>query len=213
MLSTMIAFILMLSLSPAWASQSPQASQSQASPPAEPASSVSGAQASPNGPALPTDYVIGADDVLGIVFWRDRDMSGDVVVRPDGKISLPLLNEIQAAGLTPEQLRKQLETAARHYMEDPTITVVVRTINSRKVFVTGEVTRPGPYPLTGPTTVLQIIATAGGLLEYADAKNIIVMRVQNGRSVSFRFNYKDVTRRKNLQQNIQLLPGDTIIVP
>jgi polysaccharide export outer membrane protein len=163
--------------------------------------------------ALPPDYVIGPDDVLSIVFWRDKNMSLDVTVRPDGKITLPLLNDITAAGLTPTDLRDRVTEAAGQYLEDPNVTVIVRQVNSRKVFVTGEVARPGPYPLTGPTTVLQMLATAGGVQEYADLKNIAVIRVENGRAMTYRFNYKDVARRKNLRQNIELKPGDTIIVP
>lgn len=164
-------------------------------------------------PGVPPDYVIGADDVLTIVFWREKDMSGDVIVRPDGRITLPLINEIVAAGLTPEELRLEVTTAADKLMEDPTVSVVVKEIRSRKVFITGQVSKPGPYPLTGPTTVMQLIATAGGVLEYADEKNISIMRTENGRAVSLRFNYNDVKRRRNLGQNIALKPGDTIVVP
>lgn len=164
-------------------------------------------------PSASPEYVIGPDDVLSIVFWRDKDISADVAVRPDGRISLPLLNDVQAGGLTPLQLRDRITEEARRYVEDPNVTVVVRQINSRKVFVTGEVNKPGPYPLTGPTTVLQMLATAGGLHEYADDKNIVVMRVESGRTVSYPFNYRDVAKRKNLRQNIELKPGDTIIVP
>lgn len=161
----------------------------------------------------PPDYVIGAEDVLSVVFWRDKDMSGDVTVRPDGKISLPLINDIQAAGLTPDQLRAAVETAAKRFLEDPNAAVMVKEIKSRKVYITGQVARPGPYPLGGPTTVLQALATAGGLLEYADAKNIVVMRTENGRTLSYKFNYKDVIRRKRIEQNITLRPGDTVVVP
>ena len=157
--------------------------------------------------------MIGPDDVLTVVFWRDKDMTTDVSVRPDGKISLPLLNDVQAAGLTPDQLREQITTAAAKFVEDPTVTVVVKEIKSRKVFITGQVGKPGPYLLSGPTTVLQLIAMAGGVLEYADSKNITVMRVENGHQLSLQFNYKDVTHRKNLKQNIELKPGDTVIVP
>jgi polysaccharide export outer membrane protein len=164
-------------------------------------------------PAAPADYVIGPNDVLNIVFWKDKEMSTEAVVRPDGKISVPLLNDVQAAGLTPAVLRDQLTEAARRYLEEPAVTVVVREINSRRVFVTGEVAKPGPYPLTAPTTVLQMLAMAGGLREFADMKNILVMRTVNGQPTSFPFNYRDVSRRKNLQQNIELKPGDTIIVP
>ena len=163
--------------------------------------------------APPPDYVIGPDDILSVVFWRDKDMSADVAVRPDGKISLPLLNDVQAAGLTPPQLRDRLTEEARNYVEDPNVTVVIRQINSRKVFVTGQVNKPGPYPLGGPTTVLQLIAMAGGVPEYAHTKNIRVMRSENGKQVSFRFNYNEVVAGKNLKQNIELKPGDTVIVP
>ncbi|MCA1652483.1 MAG: SLBB domain-containing protein [Acidobacteria bacterium] len=103
--------------------------------------------------------------------------------------------------------------AATKFLEEPTVTVVVRQINSRRVYITGEVAKPGPYNLSGPMTVLQLIATAGGVLEYADAKNIVVMRTENGKPVSYPFNYKDVIKRKNLKQNIELKPGDTVIVP
>lgn len=180
----------------------------------KPATAQPTAPQAPAGVPLPADYVIGPEDVLTILFWRDKDMSGDVVVRPDGNISLPLLNEIPARGLTPEQLREKLVTAAGKYMEDPNVTVVVKAINSRKVFITGQVTKPGAYALAAPTTVLQLIAMAGGVQEFADTKNITVLRVESGgRQVSFRFNYKDVLKGKNLKQNIELKPGDTVVVP
>jgi polysaccharide export outer membrane protein len=184
-------------------------------PPAVPAAPKPAAPnpAAPQGVPTPPDYVIGPDDLLTVVYWRDKELSGDVAVRPDGKISLPLLNDIQAAGLTPEQLRVAVTAAATKFLEEPTVTVVVRQINSRRVYITGEVAKPGPYNLSGPMTVLQLIATAGGVLEYADTKNIVVMRTENGKPMSFPFNYKDVIKRKNLKQNIELKPGDTVIVP
>jgi polysaccharide export outer membrane protein len=161
----------------------------------------------------PPDYVIGPEDVLTVVFWREKDLSGDVIVRPDGKISLPLLNEFIAAGLTPDQLRENVLAAADRYVQDPNLSIVVKEIKSRRVFITGMVSKPGPYSLMAPTTVVQLIAMAGGLQDYADKKNIAIMRTQDGRPVSFRFNYKDVIGGKNLQQNIELKPGDTVIVP
>jgi polysaccharide export outer membrane protein len=167
----------------------------------------------PAGVPTPADYVIGPDDVLTVVFWREKDLSGDVAVRPDGMITLPLLNDVKATGLTPEQLRDQLTKAAEKFVEVPSVTVVVKQINSRKVFVTGMVGKAGPYPLTGPTTVMQMLAMAGGVHEFADQKNITILRTENGRQIAFRFNYKDVKKRKNLKQNIELKPGDTIIVP
>ncbi len=164
-------------------------------------------------PVVPPGYLIGADDVLSIVFWKDKDMSAEAQVRPDGRIALPLINDVQAAGLTPEQLREKITEESKKYMEDANVTVVVREINSRKAFITGEITKPGPYPLTSPTTVLQLISLAGGLREYADSKKIVIMRTVNGKQTSLKFNYKDVVSGKNLTQNIELKPGDTVVVP
>ena len=165
-------------------------------------------------PSAPAGYVIGVDDVLSILFWRDKDLSApEITVRPDGKVTLPLLNDIQAAGLSPEQLREVVLEAARRYVEDPNPTVIVKEIKSRKVFITGQVEKPGPYPLNGPTTILQLIATAGGLREFADGKNISVMRNQLGRQLVFAFSYQDLLKKKNLSQNIGLEPGDTVVVP
>jgi polysaccharide export outer membrane protein len=163
--------------------------------------------------ALPPGYVIGADDVLGIIFWKDADLSGDVTVRPDGKIALPLLNDVQAAGLTPGQLRDAIESEAKRFVADPNPTVVVRQINSRKVFITGSVAKPGMYPLNSSMSVVQLIALAGGLTEFAKPKDIIVMRNEQGRQMAYPFNYKDLIDRKNLAQNIELKPGDTVMVP
>jgi polysaccharide export outer membrane protein len=162
---------------------------------------------------VPANYVIGPEDVLGIVFWRETEMSGDVTVRPDGRITLPLIGEIQAEGQRPQALRDQIQLAAGKYMTDANVSVVVRQIHSRKVFITGNVTNPGGFPLVGPRNVMQVIALAGGLTEYADSKNITIVRDENGRSRSFKFNYKDVAKGKKLEQNIQLQPGDTVVVP
>jgi polysaccharide export outer membrane protein len=164
-------------------------------------------------PVVPPGYVIGTDDVLSIVYWKDKDMSADAQVRPDGRIALPLINEVQAAGLTPEQLREKITEESKKYMEDASITVVVRQINSRRAFITGEVNKPGPYPLTSATTVMQLISLAGGLREYANSKKIVIMRTVNGTPTSLPFNYKDVVAGKNLTQNIELKPGDTVVVP
>ena len=162
--------------------------------------------------AVPPGYLIGAEDVLGVLFWREKDISGDVIVRPDGKITLPLLNDVQAAGLTTDQLRAALTEVASKYVEDPNVTVVVRQINSRRVFITGQINKPGPYPLAPGLTVMQLIATAGGLTEFADSKNILIMRTENGKPMAYRFNYKEVLEGKKLQQNIELKPGDTVAV-
>jgi polysaccharide export outer membrane protein len=174
------------------------------------------AEAPVNAPAsvpLPAGYLIGPEDVLSIVFWKDKDMSAEVVVRPDGKISLPLVNEVQAAGLTPEQLRARLTEAASKFVTEPTAAVVVKEIHSRKVFITGMVAKPGTYPLMDNMTVLQLIAVAGGLQEYADSSSIVVMRNDNGQKQALKFNYKDVVKQKHVEQNVALKSGDTVIVP
>jgi polysaccharide export outer membrane protein len=161
----------------------------------------------------PPGYVIGPEDVLSIVFWREKNLSSEVVVRPDGRISLPLLNDVQAAGLTADELREKVMTEANNFVEDATATVVVKQINSRKVYITGNVNKPGLYPLTGPMNVLQLIAVAGGLLEFANGEKIRVMRIENGNPIAQPFNYKSVAEGKNLRQNIELRPGDTVVVP
>lgn len=181
-----------------------------AAPPATPAAPT-GTPAANIRP--PEDYLIGTEDVLNIVFWRDKDMSGEVVVRPDGKITLPLLNDMQASGLTTEQLRAAVETAAAMYIEEPTVSVIVKQINSRKVFITGEVGRPGPFPLIAPTTVLQLIATAGGLREFAHRDQIVIMRTEGDKQSVFSFDWVAVVQKKKTQQNIFLKPGDVVVVP
>ncbi len=162
----------------------------------------------------PADYVIGPEDVLTIEFWRDDQISGEATVRPDGKITLKLLNDIQAAGLTPEQLREVLVTSATKFLEDPSATVIVKAINSRKVMVMGEVNKTGPLPLNGPMTVLQALGMAGGVTEYAQKNKIAVIRGQPGRTpLRIPFDYEAIGEGKKLEQNIYLLPGDTVFVP
>jgi polysaccharide export outer membrane protein len=187
--------------------------EAQGVPGAAPDTSRTESSSRPAGVVPPSGYVIGPEDVLTVLFWRDKDMSADAVVRPDGKITLPLLNEVQAAGLTPEQLRNTLTEQATRYLEDPSVTVVVKQINSLKVFVMGEVGKPGVYTMTAPLTVIQLLAMAGGVNEYAKKDKIVVMRTENGRQMMYPFNYEAVTKRSNMRQNITLKPGDTIIVP
>ena len=183
-------------------------------PPATPNGVATPSTAAPTAVMPPAGYVIGSDDILTIVFWRDKEMSAEVVVRPDGHISLPLLNDVQAAGLTPDQLRIDLEKASAKFIKgEPNVSVVVKTINSRKVYITGNVIKGGEFPLNGNMTVLQLIALAGGLQEYADSKNIVVTRKDGAKDQYFKFNYKDVMKQKNVEQNIALKPGDTVIVP
>lgn len=160
----------------------------------------------------PPDYIIGTDDVLTVAFWRDETMSGDVVVRPDGKISLPLVNEVLATGLTPIELCVAITEAAKKFIEAPVVSVTVKQINSRKVYIMGQVASTGPYNMTGPLTVVQLIAMAGGLQEFADKKNILVMRTEAGKNLSIKINYDDISKGRNLGQNIELRPGDIVIV-
>ena len=168
-----------------------------------------------SGPSVdvPPEYVIGPQDVLGIVFWRDPDMTGDVTVRPDGRITLPLIGDLIAAGVSPDALQAMILKAATKVLKEPNVTVVIRQINSRKVFITGQVTTPGPHVLAGPLTVMQLISMAGGLTEYAKKKDITILRTENGQQKVFLFNYNDVAKGKNLATNILLKPGDTVVVP
>jgi polysaccharide export outer membrane protein len=191
----------------------PAPTQQPAAPTQKPAAPATPAGQADKGVTPPPDYVIGAGDVLLITFWREKDLSGEAMVRPDGRISLPLINDVMAAGLTPDQLREGLMKEAQRFVEDTNVTVIVKAINSRWIYITGQVGKPGPYPLVGPTTVLQLIAMAGGILEYADSGSIVVMRNENGKPSNFKFNYKEVIRQRNLQQNILLKPGDTVVVP
>jgi polysaccharide biosynthesis/export protein len=215
-----LALILLAGVQPVLGAQAPAAGAKPAqvapagneSKPAAPASTAK-PPVMPTGVAVPADYLIGPEDILTIVFWREKELSSEVVVRPDGRISLPVLQDVSAAGLTPEQLRDSLTKTAERFVEDPNVTVIVKEINSRRVFITGQVAKPGPYNITSPMTVVQLIAFAGGVLEYADTKNIMIMRTENSNPTSFRFNYKEVAEGKNLKQNITLKPGDTVIVP
>jgi polysaccharide biosynthesis/export protein len=161
----------------------------------------------------PVDYLVGSQDVLGIVFWREPELSGDVTVRPDGKITIPVIGEIHAAGRKPEALQADIATAAGKYITGAQVVVVVRTINSRRVFVTGRVTSPGAFPLMGPLTVIQAIALAGGLTDFADPKGITILRMENGKSRTVPFNYQDIIKGRSLEQNILLRPDDTVVVP
>lgn len=173
------------------------------------APAVSGAVASPS----PTrDYVVGPDDVLEVSYWKDKDASAQVAVRPDGRISLPLLNDVQAAGLTPVELAARITSLASAFLEAPNVTVMVKQINSRKAYIVGEVIRPGAYALNGPVSVLQIIAMAGGPTEYASLADIAIVRTSDSGVVTRTFNYRNALKLKDLDQNVLLMPGDTVIV-
>ena len=156
-------------------------------------------------------YRIGEQDVLVITVWREPELSATVMVRPDGKITLPLVNDVDAGGLTTDELKNLLTEKLRPFVNVPQVTVAVREINSRKVFVIGQVGREGSYRINSTSTVLQVIAEAGGLRDFANRKGIYVLRHQNGSQVKLSFNYDKVIRGKD--DNIQLRPGDTIVVP
>jgi polysaccharide biosynthesis/export protein len=214
---TLVCVISIACELPAFAQAPPPATQQPpaapvAPPPQKPAAPAPAVTSAPD-LVIPRNYVIGTDDLLAVVYWRDKEMSTDARVRPDGRISLPLINEVMAAGLTPEELQKKITEESKRFMEDASITVVVREILSLRVFITGEVNKPGPYPITSTTTVMQLISMAGGLREYANAKNIMIMRKEGEKQTSFKFNYKEVAAGKNLKQNVDLKPGDTVVVP
>jgi polysaccharide export outer membrane protein len=159
------------------------------------------------------NYVIGPQDMLDISVWKEGDLSRAVPVRPDGKISLPLLNDVQAAGLTPTQLAAQITSGLDKFMTNPQVTVIVEQINSQRVYILGEANRVGTYTLLPDMTILQALSNAGGCSPFANTKKIYVMRQENGKPVKYFFNYKEVVAGKHPEQNIVLKNGDTIYVP
>jgi polysaccharide export outer membrane protein len=165
-------------------------------------------------PVNPETYIIGPQDVLQITVWKEAEMSmPSVPVRPDGKISLPLLNDVQAAGLTTTQLSADLTSKLLKFVKDPKVTTVVTAINSKRVYVLGEVVHPGPLSMLPGMTMLQALSSVGGLSQYANAKKIYVLRTEQGAQRRIPFNYKQALKGDDLQQNIVLQPGDTIVVP
>jgi polysaccharide export outer membrane protein len=162
--------------------------------------------------AVPSDYVIGADDTLHITVWKEPDMSVTLPVRPDGKISIPLLNDVQAAGMTPMQLGASITEKLKKYIADPRVTVVVTAMNSQRIYVLGEVTHTGAMALLPHMTVLQALASAG-FTQFANLKAIYLLRTENGQETKVRFNYKEAIKGHGTQQNIVLKPGDTLVVP
>lgn len=159
------------------------------------------------------EYKIGPQDILRIDVWKEPEISRSEPVRPDGKISLPLLNDVQAAGLTAMQLSVVITEGLKKFITNPLVTVSVTEINSRRVYVTGEVTRPGAFPLLPAMTVLQALSTSGGFTPFARVKSIYVLRTENGKQVKHPFNYKQAVNGKRPEENILLEPGDVIVVP
>ena len=171
-------------------------------------------EAAPKKPATDDpNYVIGPQDVLDISVWKEPELTRPVPVRPDGRISMPLLNDVQAAGKTPLQLAADITAGLKKFVTDPQVTVIVTTINSQRVFILGEVNRAGAYPLLPNMTVLQALSSAGGFTIYANLKKIYLLRVEDGKQVKHPFNYKDVLAGKAADQNIFVKAGDTIVVP
>jgi polysaccharide export outer membrane protein len=168
-------------------------------------------------PAVATDddsYVIGVDDILSINVWKEPDISRSVPVRSDGKISLPLVGEVSAAGKTPRALKAEITEKLKSYISEPEVTVIVQEMRSKKFNILGQVARPGSYPLTNSMSVLDGLALSGGFRDFAKKKSIYVLRKKaDGTEERLPFNYKDVISGKNSQQNIKLEPGDTVVVP
>ncbi|HEY6349001.1 MAG TPA: polysaccharide biosynthesis/export family protein [Candidatus Angelobacter sp.] len=160
----------------------------------------------------PAEYIVGDGDVLHINVWKEAEISQTVVVRPDGNISLPLVNELAVAGLSPRQIQELLTEKLKSILTNPQVTVSVAEVRSKVVYITGEVGKPGAYSVAAPLNVLQLIARAGGLNEFANRKNIYVLRGSD-KNNRLHFNYKEVVKGKHSDQNILLQPGDTVVVP
>jgi polysaccharide export outer membrane protein len=169
----------------------------------------------PAAPAVPVDYKVGVEDIFSVKVWEDDRIKGDVIVGPDGTISLPLINSVRAAGLTFEQFRETIADAAKKYvLGTVTVELLLKQINSRFVCVGGEVKKPGKYPLIAPTNVYQLIVAAGGLTEYANKKHLNLIRTENSKQRSIAINFDDIQNGKNLDKfNIDLKPGDCLSVP
>jgi polysaccharide export outer membrane protein len=175
---------------------------------------VAGQAAPPSTKAHDASYVIGNSDVLAITVWKEPDVSRTIPVRPDGRISLALVGELQAAGRTPVQLEQDIAAKLETYIHNPDVTVIVEQINSEKFNILGRVLKPGSYPLAGSTTVLDAIATAGGFQDFAKQSSIYILRSNpQGGDSRLPFNYKQVIKGKHSEQNIKLASGDTIVVP
>lgn len=159
------------------------------------------------------DYRLGSEDEVEVLVWKNADLSRIVSVRPDGKISLPLLGELQAAGLTPEELREAVTERLKEYKETPEVSVIVKGINSLSVFVMGEVVQPGKIQLRSETTLLQAITQAGGFTKFADRDNIVLLRRAGGQEVRMQLNYNNIVKGKSADKNVLLQRGDTIVVP
>ncbi|HEX5283065.1 MAG TPA: polysaccharide biosynthesis/export family protein [Bryocella sp.] len=207
-----LVFLGMLSIAALCLAQAAKPILTPAPEPASQAPALPNTDAVASMPVDPSTYVIGPEDVLQITVWKEQTLSGSFPVRPDGMISMVLLGDVRAAGLTPLQLTTNLTTQYKKYIQDPLVTVGVSAVNSKHIFLVGEVGRVGPIPLTPGMTPLQAIAVAGGLTPYAHTKRIYILRGPQGTQEKIRFNYKAALRGDN-HQDITLQPNDTIVVP
>jgi polysaccharide export outer membrane protein len=158
------------------------------------------------------NYIIGASDVLMVTVWKDPTFSGSVLVRPDGMISIPLLGDIPAAGSTPIQLKEAIAVKLRKYIQDPQVSVILTQVNSKKIYLLGEINKKGPVDMTPGMTLLEAISSGGGLTDYAKTKKMYILRDENGNHQRIPVNYKDALKG-NSALNVALHPGDTIVVP
>src|SRR6266481_3851307 len=161
----------------------------------------------------PQGYIVGESDVLRVNVWKEPEVSQTVVVRTDGSISLPLINEVRVSGMTPIQIQIMVAEKLKNFLNNPQVTVTVTDIRSKRAFITGEVVRPGTYALNAQTTILQLIAQAGGFTPFAKKDGIVVLRTEDGKQSRLKFKYKEVVQGKKTEQNIALHPGDTVVVP
>jgi polysaccharide export outer membrane protein len=204
------------STQPAATSPSPQPAVTSPLPtttatPVAPAASAALTSHNTGGPIDPERYVIGAEDSLQITIWKEPTLSGTIPVRPDGMISLVLVGDLRAAGLTPMALSADISQRLKKYIQDPVVTVVVLGVNSQRIFTVGEVNHVGPIMLTPGMTPLQAIVSAGGLSQFANSKHIYILRNVGGKQQKILFNYKTALKGDN--QGVSLIPGDTIVVP
>ncbi len=209
-----IAALLLAGVLPLAAQQQYSSSTARKSGPPSAASADHHAANKPEQKAAETqpEYQVGEGDLLRINVWKESEISQGVAVRPDGNISLPLVNEVRVAGLTPRQIQELITERLKTVLTNPQVTVTVTEVRSKLIYITGEVGKPGAYPVMAPTNVLQLIARAGGLTQFANRKDIYILRASESGS-HMKFNYKEVVKGRNSEQNITLRPGDTVVVP
>ena len=175
--------------------------------------SIATAGAAPDEESSQAHYLIGINDVLNIFVWKEPDMTQDVTVMSDGRITFPLIGDVMAMGRTVTELKNDITEKLKNYVSNPEVTVIVRESRSRPIYVIGMVNQPGTYQLESDMTVLQALSVAGGFTEWADKKYIMIVRREGGKELMYRFNYQEFISGKDLDQNIVLLPNDTIVVP